>query len=167
MKNLCRIAVLVLMGAVSAVVGVATSSPAHAADVIAIANYNTGKCAEPVNGANGAWITQLPCDGGPAQYWARIGVGDRYYILINQAYPNMCLDVRNAVGGNNVQIWSCSSSKGMHWRFDRVELPYDKIVSQISSSWCLTLAAGQPDPVWLTTYHCQNYFGGAQIWEIR
>jgi hypothetical protein len=168
-KNLLRITVLALVGVVSAVVGVATSSPANAADVIAIANFKSEKCAEPVNGANGALVVQRTCNGGLAQAWARIGVGDRYYYLINQAYPNMCLDVRN--GSDRllvpIQIWSCTNTNGMKWRFERVELPYDRIKSKVADNRYLDVAGGRTDEgAWLQT---MGFYSdrSSEIWEIR
>jgi hypothetical protein len=168
LKKSVRIAILVLASAFTTVVGVGTGSPANAADVIAIANYKSGdqRCAEPVNGYNGADVVLRTCNGSAAQAWARIGVGGGYYYMINQGYPNMCMDVRDGRDrdGTLIQIWSCTNTDGMKWSFSSAGYPYDKIKSKLGR--CLdTYAAQSNEGAWLATYRCVSY-RTSQYWAI-
>jgi hypothetical protein len=164
-----RTAVMVLASAVAATVSVGTGTPANAADVVAMAAYNSSgqRCAEPVNGANGADVVLRACTGSGTQSWARISLGDGWYFVINQGYPNMCMDVRDGRDANGVaiQIWSCTLTKGMQWSFNRVLYPYDRIKSKISGR-CVDLSGPADEGQALIVNPCRSG-RTSEVWEIR
>lgn len=175
MKKRFRIAIVVLASVVTAMIGVGTGSPANAADVITIANYDSAGqlCAEPASGGNGEPVVLRTCTGAPTQAWARTSVGGGYYYMINQGYPNMCMDVRNGqnASGVTIQIWSCTNTNGMKWSFRGVVYPYDNIESRVGRDTvrgkCLDVA-GFYAVAGARLVINQCYVGDTtQVWEIR
>jgi hypothetical protein len=159
MRSLWRIAAITLVALGTTLAGVVIAQPANAADVIAISNFETGLCAEPAGVGNGALVVQRPCaDGNQAQLWSRISVGGGHYIMVNNAQPAMCLDVRDRV--NPVQIWTCTNSTTMHWSFQRVFLPFDNIKSRVGGKCLDTLGTG------LVINACVTG-DSSQVWQIR
>lgn len=168
MRTRIRAAVLTLGVLVSTVGAIASGPPAQAADVIAIGSYPTvlagaPQCAQPVGGWNGAEVVLRPCDTGAAQAWARVGVGGGYYYMINQAYPAMCMDLRDGktTGGTTIQIWSCTNYDGMKWSFERVVYPFDRIRSKRNPTRCLDVAGAS-----LVINYCSTQ-SVTELWEIR
>jgi hypothetical protein len=160
MKRLFMGTVLALAATATALV--AFGAPASAADTIGIGSYAfNGQCAEPEWGGNGAPVLLRPCTNSSAQNWTRVSVDSGRYNLINQAYPEQCMDVRDGgdFNGAAVQIWSCTNTRGMQWSFTRVLFPFDNIRTRISDR-CLDVAG-----VALFVSACNG--ATSQVWQIR
>ena len=137
-----------------------------------IRNYGSGLCA----GLNwweynydGASVVQQTCDGSPEQRWAEVPLGGGVYRFVN-GRNGKCMDVRDARDADSqpVQVWSCSSSRGMLWR-----VPYlpawgpVQIRSALSGGRCLDVRSGslQPGAV-IQIYRCTSN-NPAQLWTVH
>lgn len=74
---------------------VVSAAPAGASGPYEIFNFGSNQCLQPVNGSTdqGAAIVQEPCNGGAAQQWMEISVGNNIFHYKN-VLSGLCLDAR-------------------------------------------------------------------------
>jgi hypothetical protein len=159
MKNRRRVAGLLMVGAMSAAISVAAAQPAQAAgEIVTIANFGSGMCAEPVGDYNGAPVVQRVCTGRAEQNWAKVNLGGGQQLLVNQRYFNKCLDVRDGKSADRtpIQQWACTNTPGMNWKFVQIFDRYNKVVSRIGGK-CLDVRDGKnADRTPIQQWACTN-----------
>jgi hypothetical protein len=166
MRNLRRIAGVLLVALVSALFGVAAAQPAHAEGPTTLVNQGNGLCLQPEGDYYGALVRQSPCVPGQVnQVWYMIGTGTSGYILLqNAASAHLCLDVRDGIDANGtlIQLWGCRGSASMTWRRSHVYLNIYKVYSKVNSEKCLDgWDAFQYPPrtkIWQCTNGSGNYY---------
>jgi hypothetical protein len=136
MRKLRRVAGVVLVGLVSALLAVAAAQPAHADGPLTLVNQqNSGFCLQPEGEYYGALVRQSPCVPGQVnQQWYTIGTGTPgYFLLQNAASGHLCLDARDGIDANGtlIQLWGCNGSASMTWRRSNVYLNIYKVQSKI------------------------------------
>jgi hypothetical protein len=179
MSYIKRIARGALAAALATVAGLGVAPPAQAVSrPTSMRNYGSGLCAAPAGWYNGAPVAQTLCDDSTAQQWTRISMGNGYELLQNVAsvstypYVPMCLDVTDArdANGTPLQVWACTNTPGMHWRFVfrgsiGYRRPYYIVQSRIGGRCMDVPWASLVDGEQLWTWSCSpSSTNPAQLW---
>lgn len=183
MSNRYRIALTVLASALAAAAGLAIAPPAQAlGQAVVLRSYASGLCAVPLGLDNGAPVVQTRCDyNSTAHWWVRISLGNGYELLQNAAsavtHPPlpMCLDVTDGgdTNGTPLQVWQCTSTPGMNWRFDyrgsggEADIdPLYNVRSRIGGKCLDVPAASLVDGLQLQIWTCSaGMSNAAQLWR--
>ena len=171
MRNLRRIAGMLLVGLVSALLSVAIAQPAHADGPLTLVNQTNGFCLQPEGDFYGALVRQSPCVPGQAnQLWYTIGTGTPgYFLLQNAASAHLCMDVRDGINANGtlIQLWGCNGSDSMTWRRSHVYMNIYKMVSKIGQK-CLDGWDPYQYPPRTKLWECTKGNGNySQQWDLR
>lgn len=159
-----RIATLLLASAMTALAGLAVTSPAQAANpIVKLVSVQNGKCLQPVNESTsqGDAIVQMTCSGRPAQQWTIEAVSSTSVHLRNRA-SNLCLDARGgAVNGTPIQQWTCNWISNEKWGFG---ITNNLLGSRVSgtASHCIA-TPGSQDGLPMELRFCDG--NSAQLWS--
>ncbi|MGH7045545.1 MAG: RICIN domain-containing protein [Stellaceae bacterium] len=159
--------VSLMTGVMAAVASVSGLAPLAAASD-EIYNFGTNQCLQPVRGSTsqGAAIVQAPCDGGAAQQWTAVSVGNNIFHYVN-SLSRLCLDARGgAVNHTPVQQWTCNNISNERWQPGDVPTDYiPPLISRVSGTdgYCLDIPGDQNTAgLAMQIYRCNGT--GAQEW---
>jgi hypothetical protein len=135
-----------------------------------IYNFLTNQCLQPIGGSTGqgAPIVQEPCNGGAAQKWTEVSVGNNIFHYVN-VLSGLCLDARGpARNGTPIQQWTCNKISNENWQPGEYIPDYiPPLISRVSgtNNYCLDIPGGQRTPgLALQIYRCNGT--EAQQWWI-
>jgi hypothetical protein len=135
------------IGLMTAGSGLASWSPLAAASD-EIYNFGSNLCLQPVNGSTnqGAAIVQEPCNGGLAQQWNAVALGNNVFHYLN-VLSGLCLDARGgAVNHTPIQQWTCNGISNERWQPGDVPSDYiPPLISRVSGTdgYCLDIPGDQ------------------------
>jgi hypothetical protein len=155
--------------AIASLLALAAATPAAAAcENCQIYNFMTNQCLQPVNASTeqGAAIVQEPCNGSPAQDWARVPANGSVFHYRN-ALSGLCLDARGGPANHTpVQQWTCNRISNENWeQGDDSDDTIPPLYSRVSGtrSYCLDIPGGQKTTgLAMQIYRCNGT--EAQAW---
>ncbi len=125
----------------------------------------TNSCMD-VNGAgtaDGTNIQEWQCNGGGAQKFTAVSLGNGFFKLVN---PNSgkCVDVsaNGTADGTNIQLWTCNGTSAQAWAFQSSN-GFNRIVGQNSGKCIDVSAAGTANGTNVQLWTCNGT--AAQTWN--
>lgn len=117
----------------------------------------------------GRGIVQEPCNGGAAQQWMEISVGNNIFHYKN-VLSGLCLDARGRPkNGTPVQQWTCNRISNKSWQPGEYMPDYvPPLISRVSgtNNYCLDIPGAHQPPGLAMQIYRRNGTGEGQQWWI-